>query len=427
MGLIINIDEALKLRTDFNILNEPLNAMLKDTQEAWEKKNPIDLLFHRSSIDTFQDTYTSSIGFEHAFAETSDYGVGPIFNTAEGFSSTYRTRTFQGGFIITQTTLEDRRLGQAKDDASAFIKRWQADVVEYAIKSISGGFGSAVSWGSAANGGVSKLKLTSADTADGALDSAKNPLFYKSHTIVLRDGMTSTVFNAAKQSNMFKSAIDLAGSDPAKIAKLADIINQVITIMENYKDDNNKRAGVLGSKVIVAGNNANLKAALDTALSLNMFNEMGQNLGLNPAYKRATVETSPYLLDIPQCADGVGFFIVDKAYNAANHGPELTERVPFTLNVDWTKKPYGVSYDGRQRFDMNSSSWRGIAYVYIGTPSGTSTEWNYTDKFTALTPNASLITPVSVASGAVNATIVNTAATPVYTDEVPEPETTTDP
>ena len=100
MGMIINIDEALKQHSHYNVLREPLNKMLQDQQEAWERENPIDLIFGRSTMSTFQETYSSNIGFAHAFAETSDYNVGPIFNTAEGFSATYRTRTFQGGFII---------------------------------------------------------------------------------------------------------------------------------------------------------------------------------------------------------------------------------------------------------------------------------------------------------------------------------------
>ena len=123
MGMIINIDKALELRSDYNILKEPLHAMMQSKQEAWEKENPIDLIYNRSTISGFQETYTSSIGFAHAFSETSDFAVGPIFNTAEGFSSTYRTRTFQGGFIITQQALEDRQLGKIKDDANAFVKR----------------------------------------------------------------------------------------------------------------------------------------------------------------------------------------------------------------------------------------------------------------------------------------------------------------
>ena len=106
MGMIINIDEALLERSHYNVLREPLHEMMQSEQEAWEKLNPIDLLFHRSSISTFQETYNSTIGFDHAFSETSDFNVGPIFNQAEGFSATYRTRTFQGGFIITQQTLE---------------------------------------------------------------------------------------------------------------------------------------------------------------------------------------------------------------------------------------------------------------------------------------------------------------------------------
>jgi hypothetical protein len=386
MGMIINIDKALELRSDYNILREPLNAMLQSQQEAWERKNPVDLLFNRGTISTFQETYTSSIGFEHAFAETGDYAVGPIFNTAEGFSATYRTRTFQGGFIITQQALEDRQLGRVKDDASAFIKRWHGDIVEYAMAAIASGFGTAVEWGSSANGGVSTLKLQSADTTTGELDGQKNYLFSTEHTVVKRKGMDATTFNNAKQSNLFRA--EVAIND---IGALADVINQVITVMENYKDDNNKRAGVLGAKTIVAPNNPHLVAALNTALSMDMFKDINGAQGINPAYKKATVESTPYLLDIAPCAEGKGFFIVDKAYNASNHGPEFTERVPLTLDVENTKKPKGISYEGRQRFDINVASWRGIAYVYIGAAG----DGNWT-KGTVITPAEPIAKPVKV-------------------------------
>ena len=47
MGLIINIDQSLEQRTEYNILKEPLNDMLKDKQELWEKENPIDMIYYR--------------------------------------------------------------------------------------------------------------------------------------------------------------------------------------------------------------------------------------------------------------------------------------------------------------------------------------------------------------------------------------------
>lgn len=395
MGVIINIDEALKLRSDYNILREPLNEMIRNKQEAWERENPIDMIYNMSSIATFQETYTSSIGFDHAFAETNDYAIGPIFNTAEGFAATYSTRTFQGSFIITQQTLEDRQLGRAKDDANAFVRRWHGDIVEYAMAALSSGFGEEVVWGALADG-KSRLKLTSADTADGDIkNGTKNPLFYNKHTIVKRDGMTATEIQNAYQSNLFYADVDINGDDPARIAKLADVINQVITIMENYKDDNNKYAGVLGAKVIVTSNNAHLKAALETALSMDMFKQ-GESLQINPALKRATLKVTPYLNDIPQCKNGLGFFIVDKSYNAENHGLEFTERIAFTLDVIDQKRPKGVVYDGRQRFDINVATWRGISYVYLGTPAGSSGKWDAVANFTQITPSETIVKPVSI-------------------------------
>ena len=411
MGMIINIAEALENRADYNVLREPINDMLKRKQEAWERQNPIDFLFKRGTIDKFQETYTSSIGFQHAFAETGDYAVAPIFNTHEGFSKVYTTRTFQGGFIITQQVLEDQAYNTVKNTANQFITRWHGDQVEYAMAAIGSGFGKVVTFGDESNGGESQLMMTSADTADGALMTAtKNPLFTNNHTIVKRKGMSAQQLFDAKQSNSFyvDGGIDLSGDDPGKIAKLADIINQVITIMENYKDDNDKYAGVIGAKRIVAPNDARLKAMLESALSMDMFKETGPN----PAFKAAELDTTPYLRDIPAVFDktngkGVGFFIVDKAYNAENQGPEFTQRIALTMNVDEKKNPYGISYDARERFDINVASWRGIAYVYIGTtapdvssPSvsnaGAVTTVTGFAAMTKLTPIATIVKPVTV-------------------------------
>ena len=386
MGMIINIDQALKNHAHFNVLGEPLHQMMKDRQEAWERENPIDLLYNRGTISTFQETYTSSIGFAHAFEETGDYAVGPIFNTASGFSATYTTRTFQGGFIISQQVLEDRQIGKVKDDAQAFQKRWHADVVEYCMKALDGGFGSKVTIGK------SEVILRSADTTDGKITTqSQNPLFCKTHKTVDREDGTAVI----SQSNMFYiTGIDLVGSDGGKIAKLADGINQVITMMENYYDDNGKIAGVMGKKSIVAANDPHLKAAITNALQTDVFKQ-GESMNANPAYQRATLDTTPYLNLVNACKDGAGFFIVDKAYNAENHGLELTERVPFTLDATETKRPKGITYDGRQRFDVNCASWRGIAYVRIAAP--TSGDFA-ADKFTTITPAATIAYNVNSAA-----------------------------
>lgn len=399
MGMIINIDQALKNREEFNILGEPLHQMMRDRQEAWEKENPIDLLFVRGTLDGFQETYSSSIGFEHAFAETGDYAVGPIFNTADGFSATYTSRTFQGGFIITQQVIEDRKFGKIKDEATKFQTRWHGDIVEYAMKSLDGAFGTPTTWGHTKKPDgsyeyASRIVLNSADTVDGdIMNPNKNPLFCKTHKTVKRTADSTPI----DQSNMFYiEGLDIDGDDAARISKLADGINQVISYMENYKDDNGKYAGVEGAKSIVAANDPHLKAAITNALQTDKFNQ-GESVTVNPAYQRATLAVTPYLNDVKATRGGAGFFIVDKAYNEANHGLEFTERIPFTLEATETKRPKGITYDGRQRFDVNVASWRGIAYVRITPP----TDGDFAaSKFTTITPAATVATLMkTVAAG----------------------------
>ena len=387
--MIINIDQALKEKSHYNVLREPLHEMMKAEQEAWEKENPIDLLFVRGTISSFQETYTSSIGFAHAFTETSDFNIGPIFNQADGFTATYRTKTFQGSFIITQQTLEDGQYGRVKDEASAFGKRWRGDVVEYAMKSLEGAFGKETTW-SAGDGKTSRIKLDSADTVDGKITNpVKNPLFTKNHKTVDREDGTEV----KSQTNLYYLDIDLNGDAYNKVSSVAAALNEVITGMENLLDDNGKITGVNGAKDIVTANNPHLNAIINTALSMDMF-KYGDSDILNVAYKRGTHKSTPYLNAI---CDGKCIFIVDKAYNASNHGLEFTERIPFTLDATELKRPNGIAYDGRQRFDINTATWRGISCIYLGNPTTELPSWAASaDMFTKIEVGTSIATPVKV-------------------------------
>lgn len=395
-GLIMNIDVGLKDATWFNILNDPIEKLMQDTVEQFEKDNPIGHIFAYRTIDVFQKTYRSNIGFSKAFEETNDFAVGPLFNVAEGFSATYRTRTFQGAFMITQQLIEDRAYDNMADLARAYTTRWEGDKVDYALNALQAGFGEQVVWGKDRPDGKSVLRLTSADTVDGDIYSeTHNALFTNKHTIVKRDEMTDADIEENYQSNCFYSEVNIKGSEPDRISRLAEVINSVITKMENYKDDNGKYTGVMGAKEIIAANDEFLKGAINAALSLDMFKQ-GEALFPNPALQRATAYYTSYLNDIPCTKGGIGFFIVDRAYNDANHGPEFTTRIPFTLKVIEQSRPSGVIYDGRERFDINCASWRGITYVSLVKPDGASGAWNDINHFTEVEHSATIVLPVEV-------------------------------
>ena len=75
---------------------------------------------------------------------------------------------------------------------------------------------------------------------------------------------------------------------------------------------------------------------------------------------------------------------------------ELTERIPFTLDAfEKREAPRGIKYEGRQRFDINCASWRGIAYVRLGTP-GNNSGWDKVGNYTKITPTSTIVRPVSV-------------------------------
>ena len=74
----------------------------------------------------------------------------------------------------------------------------------------------------------------------------------------------------------------------------------------------------------------------------------------------------------------------------------MTERIALTLNVIEQKRPMGIIYDGRQRFDINVATWRGISYVYLGTPAGATGKWNDVNTFTKLTTLETIVKPVQV-------------------------------
>jgi hypothetical protein len=64
----------------------------------------------------------------------------------------------------------------------------------------------------------------------------------------------------------------------------------------------------------------------------------------------------------------------------------MVERVGFSMNAVKTDEPEGIKYLGKQAFDFFCPTWRGIAYVYIGKPEGTTGAWNDINTFTEIKP-----------------------------------------
>jgi hypothetical protein len=411
-----NIDEALKLPQTFNVLMNAMDELYAKRQEEFQKSNPLTEIYQTVSLNQFQKSFGSSTGFKQAFEQTVDYAAYPGFSSGDGFKATISYKPFNGKVVFTWQTLLEADYSGIKDTLDNYQIAWQRQVVEFGMYALTAFFGKKI------YDKVSKtyLKINSADTTDGdPMTETKNPVFTNAHTIVKSEGMSAEEFNAMKQSNKFYINVKLDGSDPLAYAKLANGLHQIKTIMAKYFDDNGKRAGVNGRKKIVATEDAQLMTAIESIMAADDFSYAVGKPTLNTVKNGFDRYYTPYLdgnIDqpIPQFATGAdgiakGLLILDPAYNKANHGPMMVERVGFSMKAVKTDEPEGIKYLAKQAFDFFCPTWRGIAYVYIGLPNGQSGEWDDKSTFTEIKP-AVFANAVKVLSSETDPVVTKTVA-----------------
>lgn len=390
-----NIDEALKLPQTFNVLHNALDELYAKRQEEFQKNNPLKEIYKTVSLNQFQKSFGSSIGFKKAFERTVDYAAYPSFSTADGFRATISYKPFNGKVVFTWQTLLESDTSAVKDTLANYQIAWQRQIVEFGMFALTAFFGDKV------YDKVSKtyLSIKSADTVDGdVMSEVKNPVFTNAHTVVRTEEMSQNEFDSMKQSNKFYIDVALDGTDPLVHAKIADGLYQIKVKMAKLLDDNGKRAGVTGKKKIVATEDAHLNATIRSILASENFSYGTGKPVLNPVKEGFDVYFTPYLdgnfeQPIPQFAsDGStpakGLLILDQEYNNTNNGPMMVERVPFSMKAVKTDEPEGVKYLAKQAFDFFCPSWRGIAYVRIGKPTGEVGTWDDINTYTEIKPIA---------------------------------------
>lgn len=430
-----NIDEALKLPQIFNVMHNALDELYAKRDEEFQKSNPLKEIYKMVPLNTFQKSFGSSTGFKQAFEQTVDYASYPGFTNGDGFKTVVSYKPFNGKVVFTWQTLLEADPSGISETLKDYQVAWQRQLVQYGMYALVAFFGNKI------YDPVAKtyLKIVSADTTDGdPMGDVHNPVFTNAHTIVKTEGMTSAEFNAAKQSNKYYIPVKLDGTDPLAYAKIADGLNQIKTAMNKLKDDNNQYAGLRGRKKIVATEDARLNGALRSILAADDFSAAVGKPTLNLVKDGFDTYFTPYLegnpdQPIPQFATDAnagyakGLLMLDPEYNNANKGPMMVERLGFSMKAVKTDDPEGIKYLGKQAFDFFCPSWRGVAYIFIGTEAeldaiynggaDAKNAWANKATFTRINPVAFASAVEVVKTDTIDVQVVNTADKPVITDE----------
>jgi hypothetical protein len=419
-----NIDEALKLPQIFNVMHNALDELYAKRDEEFQKSNPLKEIYKMVPLNTFQKSFGSSTGFKQAFEQTVDYASYPGFTNGDGFRTVVSYKPFNGKVVFTWQTLMEADPSGISETLKDYQVAWQRQLVQYGMYALVAFFGNKI------YDPVAKthLKIVSADTRTGdPMDEVHNPVFYHEHTIVKQEGMSAQDIEDAYQSNKYYIPVKLDGTDPLAYAKIADGLNQIKVAMNKLKDDNNQYAGLRGRKKIVATEDARLNGALRSILAADNFSDTVGKPTLNLVKDGFDTYFTPYLegnpdQPIPQfatTADGYakGLLMLDPEYNNANKGPMMVERLGFSMKAVKTDDPEGIKYLGKQAFDFFCPSWRGVAYIFIGTEEELNTIYAGGADSKNAWANPATFTPITPVAFASAVQVVNKAENPVITDE----------
>lgn len=356
MAIIFNIGETVKLSC-FNILIEPIQMMLENEVEAFEKNSLISKLFRMNTTDRYEENFRSRTAMG-GFKPTEDLEPAHISDFGEGYRKTFRTQIWTNSFVVSKQTFEDNQMMDINDQAVGFIKSYGRTRERYGFAMISGAL-----TGSCTFEGRS-FDCRGFDTVDGSVDGNGTPqlFFHNAHV-----GAGNT---ALTQSNKFY--VHSAGGTGINLntagahEKILRVIGKVQTAMQNYTDDKGNPILVDPDTIVMATNNYALKDTVLTALKTQYTSAMGEN-GVNLQYGNWNVIMTPYLNGLTGFAEkDQALLIMDSKRNKESVGFMWYDRTPLEVTTYTDNGNKAMIWDGRARFGAGFGDFKVCSYVCTG-------------------------------------------------------------
>lgn len=351
MAVIFNITESVK-RSAFNVLQEPIQMLLENEVEIFEKGSILPKLFVMRTMDSYQQEFRSSTTMD-GFKPTEDLQPAGLSDFEEGYRQTFQSQIWTNSFAVSKQTIEDNQALSINPKGVQFIKAYGRTRERFGVAMLAGGLAGTVTF----EGKVFACK--GMDTTDGTIEGAKQNYFHKAHLPL------AGVAGGVTQSNMFYKAIaDLTASTAPEA--ILDVIGRVEAAMQNYKDYKGNPIVVNPTRIVLPNHYA-MKNALMVALKTAYTSAMGDN-GVNLQYGKWEIITTPYL------NDHVGFKEVDQAFlmiapetNSTNLGAVWLDRTPLEV-TSWVDNGSKANiWDGRARYGVGFADFRAMAYVATGS------------------------------------------------------------
>lgn len=309
----------------------PIYKIINDKGAEWESKlSVLKDVFPEESSSNFAERTVEEIGAENykPITEGDTYGGTRI---QEGWSSQLEHAEWTNSMEITQTMMEDNKTSDIKRKASVFAQSYHRTREHFRANILAGGKTATVTFGG---------KSFDTKCMDGTT------LFGTEHPSKLADVTT-------KQTNRFINPFS------------SDVLGEVMTRMQNFKDDRGEIVGVSPDTIIIP-NYHKLKKAVFEAIGADKDPDTPSANGFNYLFGTWRVICSPLL--VPHMTE-TEFILMDSMYNENNVGAKWYNRINNTVETDVAERTRNFLMFARARWSAGFHDWK--AFAIGGTATGT--------------------------------------------------------
>lgn len=309
----------------FGRSQEPIKFMLERMEESFESKSMIKEIFSMDKTTNFAERYITetSLGDFRPVGEAGNY---PRTGMQEGFAKVIEPEEWKLSFAISQTMLEDGKLGKAiRKRGNNFMTSYHRTREKFAAEMLRHSVGTTFEFGERS------FNIRGADNL--AFFAANHP----------------SVLNPAHvQSNLFNAAFTY------------DNLAYMEERMQKFQDDDGNLLNIQPDTIIIP-NNARIKLLVFHAL--NAENVPGQmSDGGSYHFGRWTVKVWNYLNNPPGTTAGQDWWILcDSQMKDIIEALPWLDRIPLSVHSWIDNNNDNNVFNGRARFGAAPNNWRAFA------------------------------------------------------------------
>lgn len=310
---------------------EPIRMMLEQQEEAFEKNSIVSHVFYEDETTNFAEKYTYETSLQN-FDPVGEGGAYPRSSMQEGYAKVIEPEEWKNSFEVTQTMIEDSKMGKVKQKANQFMTSFGRTKELFATGILNNAQTTTFNFGG--NG-----KSFNIACADG------KALFATDHPSITGKGLA--------QSNYFGNPFSY------------DALGMAEEAMHYFKDDDGNLLNLQPDTIIIP-DKARIKKLVFDAIGAEGIPGTANN-SFNFQFGRWNVVVSPYLANTSGITGGTdSWYLMDSTYNEAYAGLVWLKRLDLNVKSTIDDETDNNIFRGRARFGAAPNNWRAIAKVDPG-------------------------------------------------------------